>query len=72
VRAGAAEAALVGRRLDAAAAAEIADLAVADVTPTGDIHGSSEYRRELARTLVCRGLLQADAHVDTRTAEASA
>jgi CO/xanthine dehydrogenase FAD-binding subunit len=72
VRATAAEAVLVGRRVDMAAAREAAAAAVADIHPTGDIHGSSEYRRALTETLVRRAVLQADAHADTRTAEGTA
>jgi carbon-monoxide dehydrogenase medium subunit/6-hydroxypseudooxynicotine dehydrogenase subunit alpha len=71
VRATAAEEVLAGRRIDMATAREAAAAAVADVRPTGDIHGSSEYRRTLTETLVRRALLQADAHADTRTAGAN-
>ena len=59
VRAYEAEAWLVGVRLDEAAAAEAAARAVADVHPTGDIHGGSEYRHALIESLVQRALLQA-------------
>lgn len=56
LRAEAAEAALRGSRLDEAALAEAARLAVADLSPTGDIHGSSEYRKSLAETMALRAL----------------
>jgi CO/xanthine dehydrogenase FAD-binding subunit len=46
-------------RLDEAAAAEAAARAVADVHPTGDIHGGSEYRHALIESLVQSALLQA-------------
>jgi CO/xanthine dehydrogenase FAD-binding subunit len=59
VRAYDAEAWLVGVRLDDAAAAEAAARAVADVRPTGDIHGGSEYRRALIESLVQRALVRA-------------
>ena len=36
-----------------------AALAVAGTEPTGDIHGSREYRRGLIETLVYRALLAA-------------
>jgi carbon-monoxide dehydrogenase medium subunit/6-hydroxypseudooxynicotine dehydrogenase subunit alpha len=54
-----AEAALVGAPLDAATAAEAAKLAVRDAAPTGDLHGSAEYRRDLIETLTRRALLAA-------------
>jgi carbon-monoxide dehydrogenase medium subunit/6-hydroxypseudooxynicotine dehydrogenase subunit alpha len=49
---------LVGRRLDAEAAAEAAEAATRDIEPTGDIHGSTRYRRRLMET-VCRRVLEA-------------
>jgi CO/xanthine dehydrogenase FAD-binding subunit len=52
---------LVGLRVDEAAAAEAATRAVADVHPTGDIHGSAEYRRGLVGVMTRRALLQAAA-----------
>jgi carbon-monoxide dehydrogenase medium subunit/6-hydroxypseudooxynicotine dehydrogenase subunit alpha len=72
VRATAAEEVLAGRRVDTAVAREAAAAAVADVRPTGDIHGSSEYRRALTETLVRRAVLQANAHADSRTPGATA
>jgi carbon-monoxide dehydrogenase medium subunit/6-hydroxypseudooxynicotine dehydrogenase subunit alpha len=59
VRAYEAEEWLVGGRVDAATAAEAAARAVADVHPTGDIHGGAEYRRGLVETLVRRALVLA-------------
>jgi len=59
VRASGAEAALAGRAPGAAAAREAAAAAVEGIEPTGDIHGSSRYRRDLIRTLVERGIVQA-------------
>ena len=60
-RAHAAEKALVGQVIDRDVAREAAASAVTDATPTGDIHGSSGYRRDLIQTLVERGLLTAAA-----------
>ena len=59
VRVSQAEAFLQGRVVDEATAREAAALAVEGVEPTGDIHGSSEYRRGLIQTLVQRALLAA-------------
>jgi CO/xanthine dehydrogenase FAD-binding subunit len=49
-----AEAVLVGRRVDAEAIAEAAELATRDIDPLGDIHGSSQYRRRIMRTIAGR------------------
>ncbi len=57
VRAEAAEAALRGRASDAFADAAAA--AAGEVDPSGDIHGSAEYRRELTGVLVRRALEEA-------------
>jgi CO/xanthine dehydrogenase FAD-binding subunit len=59
VRATDAEAELLGRPPDADAARRAADAARAAISPTGDIHGSAEYRRGLIGTLVERGILSA-------------
>lgn len=59
VRAVAAEQVLTGRVPDPAAVTEAAAAAAAEVTPTGDIHGSSQYRRDLVRAMVARALEQA-------------
>jgi CO/xanthine dehydrogenase FAD-binding subunit len=53
-RAAEAEAWLAGRRLDEAAATEAARLAVTDVDPPGDIHGSPGFRRRVIEELVRR------------------
>src|SRR6266849_3508083 len=49
LRAPDAETWLEGKRIDAQAADEAAARAVADVRPTGDIHGGAEYRRSLVQ-----------------------
>ena len=54
-----AEQALAGRPLDEEAAREAAALAVTGIEPTGDIHGSSEYRRGLIEALVRRAIVAA-------------
>jgi aerobic carbon-monoxide dehydrogenase medium subunit len=51
-----AEAVLVGRVADATAFGAAADAAAAGVSPSGDIHGSAAYRRELVRVLLRRAL----------------
>lgn len=56
LRATAAEQALVGSKLDAGAAESAAKTAVESIDPTGDIHGSSEYRKGLIEVMVRRGL----------------
>jgi carbon-monoxide dehydrogenase medium subunit/6-hydroxypseudooxynicotine dehydrogenase subunit alpha len=53
------EAWLVGRELDEATARGAAEQCVSGLHPTGDIHGSSEYRRGLAEVIVRRALLKA-------------
>ena len=59
VRAREAEVWLRGATIDAATAAEAGARAAAGVTPPGDIHGSSDYRRALVETMVTRALLEA-------------
>lgn len=54
VRASAAEAALVGRRADAAALASAGQALDADLDPPADIHGPPALRRHLARVLLAR------------------
>ena len=54
VRAAAAEAALVGRRADAAALAAAAEALDTDLDPPADIHGPPALRRRLARVLLTR------------------
>jgi CO/xanthine dehydrogenase FAD-binding subunit len=60
LRAREAEAALVGAIVDEQTVEEVADVAVANVAPTGDIHGGTEYRRRLLRAMVRRALLAAN------------
>jgi carbon-monoxide dehydrogenase medium subunit/6-hydroxypseudooxynicotine dehydrogenase subunit alpha len=55
----AAERALEGGPVNDEAAAEAARLAVADIAPTGDIHGSTEYRQYLIEGMVRRAIAQA-------------
>jgi CO/xanthine dehydrogenase FAD-binding subunit len=59
IRARAAEEWLLGAAIDARAAGEAARRAVADIHPTGDIHGGTDYRRALVETLVQRAILRA-------------
>jgi len=59
LRAPRAERALAGRLPDEDAAREAAALAVAEIEPTGDIHGSTEYRRGLIEAMVRRAILAA-------------
>ena len=59
VRASNAEAALSGRPATAEAVGAAAAAAAEEVDPTGDIHGSADYRRDLVRAMVTRALDQA-------------
>jgi CO/xanthine dehydrogenase FAD-binding subunit len=59
LRARAAEALLAGRPLDLEAAREVQARVEADIDPTGDIHGSGEYRRGLIGAMARRALLEA-------------
>lgn len=59
VRASRAEQLLRGRAFDEASARDAARAAVADLRPTSDIHGSSEYRRDLIEALLRRALAKA-------------
>ncbi len=59
VRAAHAEAALSGRAATPESVAAAAAAAAEEVDPTGDIHGSADYRRDLVRTMVTRALNQA-------------
>lgn len=52
LRAGGAEQVLEGNPVTEEAAAEAARAAVADVKPTGDIHGGTAYRRQLIEAMV--------------------
>jgi carbon-monoxide dehydrogenase medium subunit len=56
VRAARCEAAVAGRRPDAATLAEAGRALDADLDPSGDVHGSAALRRHLARVLVGRAL----------------
>jgi aerobic carbon-monoxide dehydrogenase medium subunit len=60
VRLSAGENAIVGKKADEATFREAATACAAAISPTADIHGSADYRRDLARTLVYRALR--DAH----------
>jgi carbon-monoxide dehydrogenase medium subunit/6-hydroxypseudooxynicotine dehydrogenase subunit alpha len=63
LRAGDAEALLPGRALDEETIREAAAVAVRDVTPTGDIHGSSAYRKRLIEAMVRRAITAASDNV---------
>ena len=71
LRAAQAEQALIGSKVDEKAAAAAAERAVADINPTGDIHGSSEYRRGLIEVMVHRGILTAAARIGDGAAAAA-
>jgi carbon-monoxide dehydrogenase medium subunit len=53
------EAALNGRRLDAATATEVGKVASEETDATGDFHASIEYRKSLTGTLLERALVEA-------------
>jgi CO/xanthine dehydrogenase FAD-binding subunit len=59
LRAMAAEKVLAGAEITADATREAADAAVDGISPTGDIHGSSAYRRDLARVMARRAIERA-------------
>jgi carbon-monoxide dehydrogenase medium subunit len=56
-----AEAALAGRKVDAAAIADAAAKVVAAIDPAEDVHASAAYRRHLAGVMATRALEQASA-----------
>jgi CO/xanthine dehydrogenase FAD-binding subunit len=56
VRATAAEQVLVGERIDESVIRRAAEQAADGVTPTGDIHGSAEYRKHLAGVMARRAI----------------
>jgi CO/xanthine dehydrogenase FAD-binding subunit len=56
VRSSGAESVLVGARPDAEVFAEAAEAIDPEIEPVSDIHGTSEYRRHLAKVLVRRAL----------------
>jgi carbon-monoxide dehydrogenase medium subunit/6-hydroxypseudooxynicotine dehydrogenase subunit alpha len=57
----AAERSLEGNVVTEEAAAEAARLATANINPTGDIHGDSEYRKHLIEAMVRRAITHATA-----------
>jgi aerobic carbon-monoxide dehydrogenase medium subunit len=59
VRASGAEDLLVGERPSAALFDEAARRATAGIDPPADLHGSSDYRKKVAATLIRRGLTEA-------------
>ena len=59
VRATEAEQMLVGERIDETLAARAAERAAAGVEPTGDIHGSGEYRKHLIGVMARRAIAAA-------------
>jgi len=61
LRAGAAEQALAGRRLDEAAIRDAERLAADGLEPREDVHASSRYRKDVIGVLVRRALTQAAA-----------
>ncbi len=66
VRAAEAEDLLVGERPSTDLFEEAARRATADIDPPADLHGSSEYRKKVAATLVRRGLQAAAGNADER------
>jgi aerobic carbon-monoxide dehydrogenase medium subunit len=69
VRAAEAEDFLAGERPSENLFEEAARLATAEITPPADLHGSSEYRKRVAATLIRRGLqAAADRAVSDRAA----
>jgi carbon-monoxide dehydrogenase medium subunit len=66
VRAADAEDLLVGERPSPELFEEAARRAAADIDPPADLHGSSEYRKKIAATLVRRGLQAAVDNVHER------
>ena len=71
VRSSKAEAWLIGRTIDAPVAAEAARVAVLTIEPTADLHGSTQYRKDLIRTLVERALRLAVARAEPRPIRAA-
>ncbi|MDR7418829.1 MAG: xanthine dehydrogenase family protein subunit M [Armatimonadota bacterium] len=59
VRIADAEQALIGRRIDAIAAEEVARIVRGTLDPDGDIHASARYRKHVAGVLAARTLLEA-------------
>ena len=65
VRATQAEGMLAGERIGEHVAAAAAERAVDGISPTGDIHGSAEYRKDLIQVMVRRALTTAAARAET-------
>ena len=59
IKATQAEAALKGKRPDAAAIKQAAELAAAAAQPSDDLRGSAEYKKDLVRVLTARALRRA-------------
>ena len=59
LRATEAERVLVGTAVDEKARAAAAEGAISDISPTGDIHGSAQYRRDLCQVMVSRAIAAA-------------
>jgi CO/xanthine dehydrogenase FAD-binding subunit len=66
VRARAAEQSLAGGKVDDGAIRTAADEAVKGLHPTSDLHGSSEYRVQLLRTMTERALRKASERAGTK------
>jgi aerobic carbon-monoxide dehydrogenase medium subunit len=66
VRAAAAEGVLIGESPSASLFEEAARRATADLDPPADLHGSSGYRKQIAATLVRRGLQTAAGNAHER------
>jgi CO/xanthine dehydrogenase FAD-binding subunit len=66
VRAGDAEGLLVGERPSAELFDAAASRATSDIDPPADLHGSADYRRKVAATLVRRGLRAAAGNAGER------
>ena len=67
-----AEAELIGGAVDAKVTAAAAAAAIEGIDPTGDIHGSGQYRRELIEALVRRAIGTAAARSGTASDETGA
>ncbi len=68
LRARGAEERLTGTPVDVTAFAEAARIAATETEPVSDVHGTAEYRREVAATLVRRSLVLAAERVPAREA----
>jgi carbon-monoxide dehydrogenase medium subunit len=67
-----AETQLTGQRATASAIDDIAADAAAKLEPAADVHGSSVFRRDIARRLIARGVRDAAAHAAQRRTPESA